>query len=93
MWLTLLSTKGDVASTIKVAAELEVGRPLRVVRTDNGGEFIAKEFVAYCSDEGVQRHFSALYTAQQNRVNERQNETVLGTSHTLQKERDMPTRF
>jgi transposase InsO family protein len=42
MWLTLLSTKGDAASTIKVAAELEVGRPLRVVRTDNGGEFIAK---------------------------------------------------
>jgi transposase InsO family protein len=93
MWLTLLSTKGDAASTIKVAAELEVGRPLRVVRTDNSGEFIAKEFVAYCSDEGVQRHFSALYTPQQNRVNERQNETVLGTSHTLQKERDMPTRF
>jgi transposase InsO family protein len=71
MWLTLLSTKGDAASMIKVAAELVVGQPLRMLRTDNGGEFIAKEFAAYCSDEGVQRHFSTLYTPQQNGVVER----------------------
>jgi transposase InsO family protein len=65
MWLTLITAKSDAASAIKKvksAAELEVGRPLRVLRTDNGGEFTAKEFAAYCADEGVQRHFSAPYT-------------------------------
>jgi transposase InsO family protein len=66
MWLTLLLAKGDAASAIKAVkatAELEVGRPLCVLRTDNGGEFTAKEFIEYCSNEGVQRHFSAPYTA------------------------------
>jgi hypothetical protein len=56
MWLTLLSVKGDAVSAIKAvkaAAELEVGQPLRVLRTDNGGEFTMKEFTQYCSNEGV----------------------------------------
>jgi transposase InsO family protein len=33
-----------------------------VLRTDNGGEFTAAEFAAYCADEGIQRHFFAPYT-------------------------------
>jgi hypothetical protein len=67
MWLTLLSVKGNAASVIKAikaAAELEVGRPLWVLRTDNGSKFMVKKFAAYCSNEGVQRHFAAPYTPQ-----------------------------
>jgi hypothetical protein len=67
MGLTLLSAKGDVASmikAIKAAAELEVGCSLRAQRTNNGDELTVKEFTAYCADEGVQRHFSALYMLQ-----------------------------
>jgi hypothetical protein len=66
MWLTLLSAKGDAVSAIKAvkaAVELEVGRPLHLLRTDNGGEFTAKEFAEYYSNEGVRRHFSP-YTPQ-----------------------------
>ena len=51
----------------------ECGRKLRVLRTDNGGEFTAAEFMVYCVDEGIQRHFSAPYTPQQNGVIERLN--------------------
>ena len=40
----------------------ECGRKLRVLRTNNGGEFTAAEFAVYCADERIQRHFSALYT-------------------------------
>jgi hypothetical protein len=46
MWLTLLLAKGNVAlaiKAVKAAAELEVGCPLRVLRTDNGGKFTVKE--------------------------------------------------
>jgi hypothetical protein len=35
----------------------ECGRKLRVLRTDNGGEFTAVEFVSYYADEGVQHHY------------------------------------
>jgi transposase InsO family protein len=94
MWLKLLTAKSDTAAgikEIKAATELEVGRPLRVLRTDNGGEFTAKEFAAYCANEGIQRHFSAPYTPQQNGIVERQNQTVLGTARVLLKESDAGT--
>jgi transposase InsO family protein len=96
MWLKLLMAKSDATTAIKeikVATELEVRRPLRVLQTDNGGEFKAKEFVAYCANEGIQRHFSAPYTQQQNGVVERWNQTVLGTTRALLKQRAMPTLF
>ena len=96
MWIALLSAKSDAAATIKrikASAELEVGRPLRVLRIDNGGEFTANEFADYCADAGVQRHFSAPYTPQQNGVVERRNQTVLATARALLKERAMPAEY
>jgi hypothetical protein len=44
----VLGSKGEAANVIKrvqVAAEAECGRKLRVLRTDNGGEFTTAEFV------------------------------------------------
>jgi transposase InsO family protein len=44
--------------------EAECSRKLRVLRTDNGSEFTVAEFTSYCVDEGVQCHYSALYSPQ-----------------------------
>jgi transposase InsO family protein len=76
MWVVLLTAKSEASSAIKriqAAAEKECGRKLRVLRTDNGGEFTTAEFAAYCADKGIIRHFSAPYTPQQNRVVEWRN--------------------
>jgi hypothetical protein len=56
MWVVLLDSKAAVADAIKrhqAAADKECGRKLQVLRTDNGGEFTAAEFAAYCADEGI----------------------------------------
>ena len=37
----------------KMHAEAEIGKKLRVLRTDRGGEFTSVEFAAYCVDQGV----------------------------------------
>jgi hypothetical protein len=61
MWVVVLGSKGEAADVIKraqAAAEAECGRKLRVLRTDNGGEF-----TSYCADEGVQHHYSMPYGA------------------------------
>jgi transposase InsO family protein len=53
MWVALPVTKSEAAGAIRLiqaAADKECGRKLR---TDNGGEFTAAEFTAYCADEGV----------------------------------------
>jgi transposase InsO family protein len=56
IWVVLLAAKSEASSAIKriqAAAEKECGRKLRVLRTDNRGEFTAAEFAAYCADEGI----------------------------------------
>jgi transposase InsO family protein len=71
MWVVFLTAKSEALSAIKhiqVAAEKECDRKIRVLRTDNGGEFTTVEFTAYCANEGFTRHFSAPYTPQQNEV-------------------------
>jgi transposase InsO family protein len=95
MWVVVLGSKGEAANTIKreqAAAKAECGRKLRVLRTDNGGEFTAAEFASYSADEGVQRHY-ALYNPQQNGVVERRNQTVVGMAWALIKQRGMPAVF
>jgi transposase InsO family protein len=67
MWVVVLASKGEVVDAIRhahAAAEAECGRKLRVLRTDNDGEFMTVEFASYCADEGVQRHYSAPYNPQ-----------------------------
>jgi transposase InsO family protein len=76
MWVMVLGSKGEAANAImrvQVATEAECGRKLRVLHTDNGGEFTVAEFTSYCTDESVQRHYSAPYSPQQNGVVERRN--------------------
>jgi transposase InsO family protein len=67
MWVVVLGSKGEVVNAIRCAqatVEAECGRKLRVLCTDNGGEFTVTEFMSYCVDEGVQRYYSALYNQQ-----------------------------
>jgi hypothetical protein len=56
MWMALLAAKSEAAGAIRciqAVTEKECDHKLRVLRTDNGGEFMAAEFAAYCADEGV----------------------------------------
>jgi hypothetical protein len=92
----VLGSKGEAANAIRraqAAAEAECGRKLRVLRTDNDDEFRAAEFTSYCADEGVQRHYSAPYSPQQNDVVERRNQTVVRMARALLKQRGMPAVF
>jgi transposase InsO family protein len=64
-----------------------------VLRTDNGGEFTTVEFASYCADEGIQHHYSAPYSPQQNGVVEWRNQTVVGMARALLKQRGMLAVF
>jgi transposase InsO family protein len=96
MWVVVLGSKGEAADAIRRAhatAEAECGRKLRVLRTNNGGEFTAAEFTLYCTDEGVQRHYSTPYSPEQNDVIKRRNQMVVGMARALLKQRGMPVVF
>ena len=57
--------------------ERENGKPLKSLRTDNGGEYISQEFRNYCSRRGIQHEWMVSSTPQHNGVVERMNYTIM----------------
>lgn len=96
MWVTLLGTKDETPAAIKrwkALVEAEMRRVLKVLRTDNGGEFTSIEFGEWCADRGVRRHLAAPYSPQQNGVVERRNQMVVAMTRSLLKGRGVPAEF
>lgn len=96
MWAYMLKTKDEALEVFrKFRALVEKGTENRVkaLRTDRGGEFCSNRFKAYCEDAGIQRHYTAPYTPQQNGVVERRNRTVVSMARSLLKEMHMPSFF
>lgn len=61
----------------KTEVEKESGRCIKVIRTDNGLEFVNKVFLKYCKDEGIVMHNTIVRSPQQNGVAERMNRTLV----------------
>jgi transposase InsO family protein len=96
MWAVLLAVKSDTLAAIKkfqAKVEVETGRRLRVLRTDNRGEFTSVAFEEYCIEHGIERQKTAPYTPQQNGVVEQRNQTVVTMARSLLKSRNMPAMF
>jgi ribosomal protein L15 len=93
MWVSILRSKDQAADSVKqfkLAAEAETGRKLRMLRTDRGGEFTSVEFMEFCAEVGMQRQLTAPYSPQQNGVVERRNATVVATTRSLLKAKNLP---
>ena len=72
--------KSEVLDTFlrwKQKVEHQTGRKIKVLRSDNGGEYTSDPFLEICQKEGIVRHFTAAGTPQQNGVAERMNRTLV----------------
>ena len=64
-WVYFLKHKSEVFGLFKVfkaLVENMSGRKLKVLRYDNGGEYVKSEFIRYCEDAGIQMQHSIPYT-------------------------------
>ena len=57
--------------------EKEKGKPLKCLRSDNGGEYTSNEFKNYFSEKGIRYEKTVLDTLQQNGVAEMMNRTIV----------------
>ena len=73
--------------------ELEKECSLKCLRTDNGLEFLSKEFDMFCKEKGMRRHMTAPCNPQQNGVAERENRTILERLRYLLFSSGMPKSF
>ena len=48
----------------KALVEKDIGRHVKAMRSDNGGEYISNEFKNFCAKEGIQREFIAPHNPQ-----------------------------
>nr|GEU39688.1 retrovirus-related Pol polyprotein from transposon TNT 1-94 [Tanacetum cinerariifolium] len=79
-WVYPIKKKSDVFEVFKVykaRVELDSGKKIKCLRTDNGGEYTGDEFDTFYKQEGIKRQFTTAYTPQQNKVAERMNRTLL----------------
>ena len=67
----------------KALVENQTGRKIRVLISNNGGEYTSKEFDGFCIQEGIRRQLIVLYTPEQNGVIERKNRSIVGVARAM----------
>jgi hypothetical protein len=65
-------------------------RKIKILRSDNGGEYTSKKFVNYCKDVGIKRELTIPYNPQQNGVAKRKNRTIMEAVKTMIHDQDLP---
>ena len=66
---------------------------LKVLRSDNGGEYLSNKFKQYLDDNGIHHELSVTYTPQQNGVAERMNRTLLDLVRSMLYHKGIDKRF
>jgi len=62
-----LKTKSEVFKRFqefKALVENQIGRKIKVLRSENGGEYTLGEFVDFCAEAGIRREFTVPYYPQ-----------------------------
>ena len=93
-WVYFLKTKDEVFSKFlewKAKVEKSLGKEVKVLRTDNGGEYTSRDFEAYMKKEGIRHEVTIPKTPEQNGVAERMNRTLVEMTRSMLQ--DMPRTF
>jgi len=79
-WVQTMKHKGEVLELFvewKRNTEKSMGKKIKVLRSDNRGEYTSFPFLHLCRDEGIERHLTIRETPQQNGMAERINRPLL----------------
>ena len=71
----------------------ELPHAMRAIRSDNGTELKNARFDTFCSDQGLEHHYSFPYTPQQNGVVEWTNRTLVEMARTMLDEHRTPRKY
>jgi hypothetical protein len=85
-WIFFLRKKSEVFDRFKefkALVENQTEKIIKVLRTDNGGEFCGNEFEELCKKCGIERQNTTSYTPQQNGVVERMTRVLMEKSRCM----------
>ena len=95
-WVYIMKHKHEVFRQFKnwkAMVEKGSGYQLKVLRTDNGGEYTSNEFQDYLQQEGIRHELTVPKTPEQNGVAERMNRTLIEATRSMLDGAHLPQRF
>ena len=91
-----MATKAECFTTFKQYKkwiENLTEKKIKILRTDNGGEYLSKAFMTYLTEHGIIHQTTVPYTPQQNGTAERLNRTLMQTVRSLLEHANLPQEF
>ncbi len=91
-----LKKKSEVFEKFKQfqqVSERETGQKIKVLRTDNGGEYMSRQFEQDLQNKGIQRQLTVPKTPEQNGVAERLNRMLVEKVRAMLADSMMPKKF
>ncbi|GJS92023.1 retrotransposon protein, putative, ty1-copia subclass [Tanacetum coccineum] len=82
-----------IIKVFKNEVENQLGKTIKAIRSDHGGEYISQEFKDYLKANGIVQHLTLPYTPQHNRVFERRNRTLLDMVRSMMNLTTLPLSF
>ena len=70
--------------------ENQTDRHIRILRSDNGGEYESNKFDDFCREAGIKKDMTVPYNPQQNGVAERKNRTISEAAKAMITDLDLP---
>ena len=92
-WICFLKTKDedfDRFKEFKALVENLTGKQIKILRSDNCGEDIDKDFTEFCAREGIRREWTAPYNPERNGIAERNNRTIVEAAIAMLYDQEMP---
>ena len=95
-WVYIIRHKSEVFTKFKefkVMVEKQYNSNIKMLRSDNGGEYCSNEFETFLRDAGIVHQKTVPYTPQQNGVAERMNRTLIEMTRCMIHDAQVPKTF
>lgn len=92
-WIYFLKTKDEVVDwfkEFKALVENLTGKKIKVLRSDNGGEYVDKNLTDFSAREGIRREWTTPYNPEKNGVAKRKNMSIVKATKAMLYDQDMP---
>ena len=92
-WIHFLRIKDEVFDRFKefkALVESLTGRKIKILRSNNGGEYMDKNFTGFCTRERIRREWTTPYNPDQNGGTERNNITIVGATKAILYDHNLP---
>ena len=92
-WIYFLKKKDEVFERFEEFKALEENlseKKIKILQSDNRGEFTSNKFNDFCKEAGIKRELTIPYNLQQNGVAERKNRSIMEAVKAMIHDQDLP---